>query len=243
MDPNFTNASAQARETFTLAEFMVGREVGLGAILPQASSTLSLGVRYAAFDSERSSELRGSPDGYVPPYNGLDFVFGGNGPPSSRTIHHALFSSERSFEGTGPVLSWDVSSRLFGDDDTGGLNLDVSLTGGALFGKQEMTADYNEYSRLYEFFTGELFAGSKPGGTPAEEIINDPPAIQRSDDVNVPVLGASLGFSYSIDRVKIGAGYRFDRFFDAMDGGIDEARQYDRDIHGPYLKFSVGFGG
>jgi iron complex outermembrane receptor protein len=243
MDPNFTNARAQSRAEFTLAEFMVGRDVGLGAVLPQASSMLSFGVRYAAFDSERSSELRGSPDGYVPPYNGLDFVFGAGGPPSSRTIHHALFSAERSFEGAGPVLSWDVSSRLLGNDDTGGLNLDVSLTGGVLFGKQEMTADYNEYSRLYEFFTGELFAGSKPGEIPAAETINDPAPIQRNDDVTVPILGVSLGLSYNIDRVKIGAGYRFERYFNAIDGGVDEAAQYDRTIAGPYLKLSVGFGG
>ena len=61
--------------------------------------------------------------------------------------------------------------------------------------------------------------------------------------MTVPLAGASLGLSYDIDRVKIGAGYRFERYFDAIDGGIDEAKQYDRDIHGPYFKLSVGFGG
>jgi iron complex outermembrane receptor protein len=235
-EPNFTNALALGHEKFTIAEFMVGRDVGLGALLPQTSSTLNFGVRYAAFDSDRSSELHGSPDGYVPPFYAISVL-------ASRTIHHAQFSAERSFEGAGPVLSWDVSGRLLGDDDTGGLNLDVSLTGGMLFGKQEATVDYNEYSRFYEFGESEFLGGTPLGTTPASETINNPPLIQRNEKVNVPILGASLGLSYNIDRVKIGAGYRWERYFDAIDGGIDEAAQYDRDIAGPYLKLSVGFGG
>ena len=43
--------------------------------------------------------------------------------------------------------------------------------------------------------------------------------------------------------MKVSTGYSYDRFFDAIDGGIDEAKQYDRTIHGPYLKLSIGFGG
>ncbi|HEX5776815.1 MAG TPA: Lpg1974 family pore-forming outer membrane protein, partial [Caulobacteraceae bacterium] len=235
------NLSAKGREEFTIAEFMVGHDVGLGS-LPQISSTLSAGLRYAAFDSESSADLHGSPDGYVPPVLGLLIVIG-MAEPSSRTIHHAEFRADRSFEGVGPVVTWDVSHRLLGDEDSGGLNADLSLTAGALFGKQTANVEYDEVSRLYEWGEGDFLFGSKPGFTPAAESSVASPPIARSDDVTVPLAGVSLGLSYNIDRIKIGAGYRFERYFDAIDGGIEEAEQHDRDIHGPFLKLSVGFGG
>ena len=79
-------------------------------------------------------------------------------------------------------------------------------------------------------------------GPTSENSTVDPP-IHRTGDVTVPTFGASLGLSYSIDRVKIGAGYRWDRYQDAIDGGFEEAKRYDRDIHGPYFKLAIGFGG
>ena len=65
----------------------------------------------------------------------------------------------------------------------------------------------------------------------------------RSQSVTVPVVDLSLGLSYTIDRVSIGAGYRWERYYDVLDAGDDEARDFDRTIDGPYLKLSVGFGG
>ena len=65
----------------------------------------------------------------------------------------------------------------------------------------------------------------------------------REDDVTVPNLTLELGLSYTIDRVKVSTGYSYDRFFDAIDGGFDEPKQYDRTIQGPYFKLSLGFGG
>ena len=218
--------------------------MGLGS-LPKISSTVSAGLRYAAFDSTSSADLHGSANGYVPPVLGFLWLVGiPGGVPSSRTIHHAEFSAERSFEGLGPVASWNVSHRLLGGDDTGDLNADFSLTAGALFGKQTANVEYEEFSRHYEWHEGFGLKGRKPGGfPPASETSFTAPPISRSDRVTVPLVGVSLGLSYDIDRIKIGAGYRFERYFDAIDGGIDEAKQYDRDIQGPYFKLSIGFGG
>ena len=65
----------------------------------------------------------------------------------------------------------------------------------------------------------------------------------RTNDVTVPNLSLGLGLSYTIDRVKVSTGYAYDRFFDVIDGGYKAAKDYDRTIHGPYLKLSLGFGG
>ncbi|HEX5776341.1 MAG TPA: hypothetical protein VFX95_06640, partial [Caulobacteraceae bacterium] len=65
----------------------------------------------------------------------------------------------------------------------------------------------------------------------------------RSEDVTVFTAGATLGLAYSIDRVRIGAGYRWERYFDVLDGGYNQAKDADRTIDGPYFKLSVGFGG
>ena len=59
----------------------------------------------------------------------------------------------------------------------------------------------------------------------------------------MPNLSLSLGVSYTVDRVKISTGYSYERFFDVIDGGVDEAKSFDRTIEGPYLKLSLGFGG
>jgi len=65
----------------------------------------------------------------------------------------------------------------------------------------------------------------------------------RTDSVTVPVVNLGLGLSYTIDRVSIGAGYRWERYFDVLDGGFEESEDVDRTIDGPYFKVSVGFGG
>jgi hypothetical protein len=59
----------------------------------------------------------------------------------------------------------------------------------------------------------------------------------------VPVLDLSLGLSYEIQRIKVGAGYRWERYYNAIDAGYAEHKSYDRTIDGPYFKIAVGFGG
>jgi hypothetical protein len=66
---------------------------------------------------------------------------------------------------------------------------------------------------------------------------------RRSDKVTVPNLNLSLGLSYTVDRMKVSTGYSYDRFFNAINGGIDQVKRYDRTIQGPYFKIAVGFGG
>jgi len=43
--------------------------------------------------------------------------------------------------------------------------------------------------------------------------------------------------------VKVGLGYRWERYFNAISAAGERDRSYDRTIDGPYLKVSIGFGG
>ncbi|HEX5777194.1 MAG TPA: Lpg1974 family pore-forming outer membrane protein, partial [Caulobacteraceae bacterium] len=65
----------------------------------------------------------------------------------------------------------------------------------------------------------------------------------RSRSVTVPTAAVSLGLAYEVQRIKIAAGYRWERYFDVLDGGHEEGADADRTIDGPYFKISVGFGG
>jgi len=58
--------------------------------------------------------------------------------------------------------------------------------------------------------------------------------------VVVPNLGSHLGLSMLYRDAKVSFGYRADTFFNAMDGGQDTAKDYNRGFYGPYLNVSLG---
>src|SRR6185437_3459987 len=60
----------------------------------------------------------------------------------STTFHQYIstFKTEREFKGAGPTLSWEASQPLWGGEQTGRVNVDWTITAGALFGKQKTTA-------------------------------------------------------------------------------------------------------
>jgi hypothetical protein len=216
-------------EEYTLADFRVGRDIGVGAWGEAASSVLSLGIRQADLKSTSDVKLRSDPDHRYPDD-------GTNAIKYERHWHHFEDSveAERSFKGAGPTVSWDASSTLLGSGETGRLNLDWGLDAGLLFGKQKVDI---RREAVTEYLTGSSLA---PMTTTT---MADIPPRQASRSVQVPVAGVSLGLSYSLDRLKLSTGYRWERYFDAIDGGIAERKEYDRTIDGPYFKIAVGFGG
>ena len=221
-DPNHLRTAAEASEEYAIADFRVGRNVGFG-LLGRGASTLSMGLRHADLRFTSKVAIDGVPNRV--PRADFSNVF----PP----FDHYTTSLERAggFEGFGPMAEWDSSLRLFGDEEGGHLDLDWTVGGGVLFGAQEIEGEEIRLASHYgSDFTRTI-------------ILDDTVPYSRSEDVTVPNLSLTLGLSYAIDRVKVSTGYSYDRFFDAIDGGIDEAKQYDRTIHGPYLKLSVGFGG
>jgi iron complex outermembrane receptor protein len=226
--------SVHEAEEYAVADFMVGKEIGLGAFGDGGRSTVSAGLRYAKFDSSSRVYLAGITESYVAPHTG--FKYPGAGFDHWNDFNSSL-ESEREFEGMGPAVSWDASLRLWGSDEDGHADLDWGVGTGVLFGKQTMESiedRFGQYTRV----------GGSNHTTTRTTLYDVMDTVRhRTDDVTVPNLTLAVGLSYAIDRVKVSTGYSYDRFFDAIDGGVAEAKQYDRTIQGPYFRISVGFGG
>jgi iron complex outermembrane receptor protein len=211
------------REAHTIVDFALGYDLGFGILNTAGGSTVSLGLRYAHLASDQGVELFGIPDWDVP--SGVDVT---------STAHRYRLSADvdHDFEGVGPVISWEASKTLFDRDELGAIDLDWAVGGGVLFGRQKTSVTGEEKTEYLEGYSNVVV-----------DTHITPVAISRSDSATVPTLGASLGVSYSVGGASIGAGYRWERYFDAIDGGYSQSDTFDRTIDGPYFKLSVGFGG
>ena len=225
---NWAKGTVTNHEEHLLADFSVGRDFGLGSAF---TSTISAGIQYADLQSRTRLDIRGIPDWNIPAEGA--FLL-----PATRHYYDTDLSAEREFKGVGPKLSLDAAKRLFGSDEAGHLDLDVSLNGGVLFGKQKNSAFGQETARYYN----NKYSLQEPDPQVGPTVVTTGPA-PRSRSVTVSMAGASLGLSYEIQRVKIGAGYRWERYFDALDVGYDEPKDADRTLDGPYFRIAVGFGG
>jgi iron complex outermembrane receptor protein len=235
---NYANVAAQSSEEFVIADFKVGKDVGLGVFGAAGTSTLAAGLRYASLQSDSRVATGGIGGSYIAPNTT------GSSGVRRRSVYEVSLNSEREFEGVGPSVSWDASVRLLGDDQSGHADLDWSVGGAVLFGKQTVVSHEDRFGLYYRATNGGAADPGSGNGYVATQIYNGVALPRtRSDDVTVPNLSLNLGLSYSIDRLKVSTGYAYDRFFDAIDGGFEEAKEYDRTIHGPYLKLSLGFGG
>ncbi len=228
---NRSGSSYRRQEEHTIVDFTVGRELGLGAF-GEGKSALVAGLRFAEFEANSQGEVVGIPDMTVPEgWSSLDSAF---------SHHRAAFRVDRSFEGVGPTVTWEGSRNVLGDDRTGRVNVDWSATGGALFGKQKTTVGGTQG---VDNFSGPY--PTYPAGWADLPAVPQQPidVAPRVKSVTAPLLDLSLGLSYEAQRFKVGAGYRWERYFDVLDGGYDEHQSYSRTIHGPYFKIAVGFGG
>jgi outer membrane receptor protein involved in Fe transport len=220
-----SDSSAKSREEHQIVDFSIGRDFGLGLL---DESSVSLGMRNAQFSSETEIAVLSKVDTYVP----VGWLFLGT--ELERSRFHLL--GEREFEGTGPVLTWEAGVPLLGGEETGRVKLDWSVTGGVLFGKQTTATTGDRVVTRYAagYYTGEV------AYPPVTTSLDVP---KRTTDVEVPVIDLSLGLSYEVGRIKVGAGYRWERYSDVLDVGHTEHEDADRTMDGPYFKVSVGFGG
>ena len=229
---NHADGRITDREEHTLIDFMVGRDLGFGGL---RRSSVSVGLRHAAFESTTDAVFRGMPDWELEE----GFFFG---PATPHTRYDGAFQAQREFSGVGPTASWEASYPLLGGDELGRLDIDWSVTGGVLFGDQETAITGSEKVSSFETGPIAIIGLADPDG-PIDVDVTPHEPISRSESSTVPTASVSLGLSYEIDRFMVGAGYRWERYFDAIDGGFEEHRSYDRTIDGPYFKLSVGFGG
>ena len=226
---NYVSGDVTQREDHMLVDFTVGREMGLGEGSGLTDSVVSIGLRYGQLNSRTRVDFVGIPDWDLPTYMVAKY----DAEHSRRDVD---VTASRKFQGAGPMVSWEASKALIGDDQTGRFGLDWSIGAGVLFGKQEANVQGHE---TIEYLSDPLkYVPYLP-----DEVVPNPVDVHRSKDVSVPVLDASLGLSYDAGRFKIGAGYRWERYLDAIDGGYSKREKFDRTFDGPYLKLSVGFGG
>jgi hypothetical protein len=224
---NWSDSSSKEREEHLIADFMVGQDVGLGS--GRGYSTLSGGLRFAQFESTTWALMDGIPNTYLPD----GFV----AYPMTFDHYRSELTAEREFSGSGPALSWDATRNLWGDNGVGHVNLDWSVAGGVLFGKQKTSVTGTEGSAYTSMKYGNLF------GHVMTPLDITPIHIARSEAVAAPFVDLKLGLSYEIERFKVGAGYRWERYYNVLDGGYDEHKDYNRTIDGPYVKIALGFGG
>ncbi|MGE5500683.1 MAG: TonB-dependent receptor domain-containing protein [Ignavibacteriales bacterium] len=224
---SWSDATSRDHEKHQIVDFAVGRDAPLAQALSRSS--LEMGLRYAEFRSESAFSRSAKSSWNVPD----GWLFYGLGYQTSTAALHA----NRKFAGAGPVLSWRAAAHLVGTEAAGHLDLDWSATAGELFGRQtSVVTGTSEIAQHWGTWGNEPFA-----------VVGNPSKIQpprtRSKSVGVPLLDLSLGLSYEIQRIKLSTGYRWERYYNVLDGGYAEHKSYDRTVDGPYFKIAVGFGG
>jgi len=212
----YQRTDAQTRETHLILDFQVGKDVGLGMFGHNGHSRINLGVRYAQFNARNKADVFYQPTNSHYAYQ----------------LFHGSFEAKRHFIGVGPSLSWEGSAGLAGNTEDGGLSVDWSVNGAVLFGRQRVRGHHQ---------TTQLSV-TYPSAAGKTVVYQSPAAISRSKQVAVPNLGGSAGFSWHYANAKMTLGYRYDRFFGAIDGGIDAAKKEDRAFYGPFASISIGLG-
>lgn len=226
----YVETTTSNSETHAILDFMVGRDVGLGIFGQGGVSHLNAGIRFAQFHSKTHVAAYADPD-YVNPNLPSTIV----GP---KYFHNfgVYGKNSSSFSGVGPSLSWDASATLVGNAQDSAITFDWSVTGAVLFGRQKSQGSHQTKGKLT---TG--IASFPPYFTYTTSHYTRGAAHDRSRMAVVPNIGATAGLSFRYSNAKVSFGYRADEFFEAMDGGIDTAKSYNRGFFGPFATISVGF--
>jgi hypothetical protein len=204
--------------------------VGLGTFGEGSTGVIGAGIRIAQFESQSTLDLGADPN-----YHLVADVF-----QKYHETWEFTSNERRSFHGIGPQVTWDASHPVWGDVDEGQITLDWGVNLSVLFGKQKALLHHTIRHCRHTGF-GELAAcdgGSIFGDN--TEIVEPADDIDRSRTVTVPNIGGYLGASMRYHNGKVSLGYRADTFFDAMDGGEQTAKSYNRGFYGPYLNVSLG---
>ena len=239
----FADTKSRNSEQHAIVDFQAGRDVGMGMFgNNEATSTFSVGVRFAQFSNKSNIALKSDPDWrFQRKVVHLFYTF--TYFPQPYHSNAADFGAERGFHGVGPSLSWNASVPLAGNQQHGELSLDWGLNGALLFGRQK-TRTQHQTTSLYHsggtFISMAFFGGH--GGTVVASHNAPAPSI-RSRTVIVPNIGGSASVSFNYNDAKVSFGYRADLFFHAMDGGIDKRKSENVGFYGPFASISIGVGG
>ncbi len=229
-DPEFVDSQASESESHAMIDFTLGKDVGIGLFGEDGKGTISAGVRMAQFTTRIRAELNSDPHYNFPsPLN----PFGGGFALKYGNVYDATTDEQRSFNGVGPEITWEANRPILGNEEDGELSVDWGVNAAVLFGRQKVSLKQSHLHKTCPGFNG--FAGIT-----CTYMYNTSADIKRSRSVAVPNLGGYIGASARYSNAKISLGYRADFFFNAMDGGQETAKSYNRGFYGPYLNVSLG---
>lgn len=241
----FADTNARTSENHLVLDFQAGKDVGLGLFGGKdGSSIISLGVRFAQFNSRSNISVKSNPDWHFNykylslPSVGYNHFRITHGQPYHSNA--AALIASHSFRGIGPSLSWAASAPFAGNPQQGELDLDWGVNIAALFGRQKARTEHHATGR---YNTGGVGALGNNFGVLTTIYHDAPSASVRSHSATVPNVGGFAGVSVRYDAAKVSFGYRADFFFGAVDGGIDARKTYDRSFYGPFATISIGLGG
>jgi len=221
---DLSNSQASNAETYAIADFQAGKDVGLGMFGHAGESQLSFGIRYAQFHTAANSEMNAIPDNYFP----TNLKYAGH-----HHIYKAEAGSTHSFNGLGPSVAWAVSLPMAGNLDDGEVTFDWGANAALLFGRQKARAHHHTTG---DYYRAVLFNKYHT------HYQNNPAPQTRSRNVTLPNVGGFAGLSLQWTNAKLSLGYRADYFFGALDGGIDARKSTNRSFMGPFASISVGVG-
>lgn len=228
----FADSKLSYDESHAILDFSVGKDVGLGAFGRDATSTVSVGVRFAEFSNKSQVNAMGRPEINI---GRVGFRY------AVSFYNYTLFAeAARSFHGVGPSLSWNASATLLGSKDAGELTVDWGINGALLFGRQK--ARVSHATQAYHMPITQAYGGIYDGYY-YSRLYNTSHQHIRSRAVTVPNLGGFGGVSVKYPNAKFSLGYRADFFFGAVDAGVDERRTKNLGFTGPFASISIGLGG
>lgn len=215
--PSHYGIRVYSTESHGVIDFQVGKDVGIG--LSGATSTVSLGLRFASLRSRSNVEI------------GTKFPFTFYGSATNQVT--GVIS--RKFHGIGPSIGWNGSIPILGDIENGQLGVDIGANAAVLFGRQTTTQSTDGAYRQRSYDWSNFVYVSHTQSVHSESV--------RRRNATVPNLGGFVAATYRFPNVKVSLGYRADWYFNAMDGGVATPRNENRGFFGPYLNIGIGLGG
>jgi hypothetical protein len=219
------DAEGHTSERHTVMDFTIGKDVGIGMFGAGGEGTIGAGIRMAQLDTLVSADLNMNANWVAAQGNPRTLLT-----QQSWDVLDGVSDERRSFHGWGPQVTWDADQPVWSVGESGEVSIDWGLNAALLLGRQHVDLQQVETDRV-------CGAARCPAATGIPQPIN------RSRHVAVPNLGGYIGASVQYTNSKISLGYRADTFFNAIDGGQETAKDYNRGFYGPYLNVSIGLGG
>jgi opacity protein-like surface antigen len=213
---------AQHKESHWLADFMVGRELGLGRGLP---SIARFGVRVAEIRSKTTGSAQWN---NIPAASTFITTCTVAPTPGVCLTHNRNYTQQNSFFGAGPRLELDGSIPLVA-------RWSIDYMGGiaALYGRRSAVQTVNVSQSAGTLPASFVFPVCAAGC---------PVNANYSDNALVPNADAMVGLSYAItDNLKATVSYRFDGYWDALKSfdSNGQVTNLNRLYQGAMLRLSV----